>query len=241
MGSGKIPRNPSTVNFGWLRNVDGRQRYVSIGVVALFLPHKRRTSRRYLLYWRCILVRVECAPCVCARARARECVCSAGVRRARINRMFAAAMRCGAAMLKKAAPVSPPHPPPDRQRGTEKRRRSVVGASVMAAAAPKRRRRATAVGEKKQEKKRVRFSDMAVARVPSGALAGAPHPAEHILAINASSGTETEALRCAVIRFCLASALHPGDSSGAFGQRCVPTPRMRHESLYFATQVTAIW
>ena len=178
-----------------------------------------------------------CAVSVCA---VRVGVCGRAVS---ISRMFAAAMRCGAAMLKpsaaKAAPVSPPQPPPDMQRGAKKRRGSVVGASVLAAAAPKRRRRATNVGEKKQEKKRVRFSDMAVARVPSGALAGAPHPAEQLLARNASSGTETEALRCAVIRYCLASALHPGDSSGAFGQRCVATPRNR--SLYLATQLTGIW
>lgn len=134
--------------------------------------------------------------------------------------MLAAALRRGAAMLDPGAqkgPVSPTKPPPGR--GGQKRRGSVVGGSVLAVAPKRRRRRATAVGGRKA----VRFSDMAVARVPSSALAGAPHPAERILAHTANSDApEMNEMRCAMIRFCLASALHPGDSSGAFGQRCVP-------------------
>lgn len=116
-----------------------------------------------------------------------------------------------------AGPISPVKPPPS---GNRKRRGSVVGASVLAVAS-KRQRRATAVGGRKK----VQFSDLAVACVPSGALANAPHPAERILASPAASAaidTDTVALRCAVIRCCLAAAVHPGDSSGAFGQRCMP-------------------
>lgn len=138
--------------------------------------------------------------------------------------MLAAALRKGAEMTamldprapRKNGPVSPTKPPPGAGSGTKKRRTSVLAVPV----ATKRRRRATAVG--RPCRKKVRFAELTVARVPSGALAGMPHPAEQILASGATAGAEADELRCAVIRFCLASALHPGDSSGAFGQRCVP-------------------
>ncbi len=105
--------------------------------------------------------------------------------------------------------------------------------------APKRRRRATAVG--RRSGKKVRFADLAVASVPSGALAVAPHPAEQILASGASGGAQTDELRCAVIRFYLASALHPGDSSGAFGQRCVPAAAVYLDMIASPTSYEACY
>jgi hypothetical protein len=144
--------------------------------------------------------------------------------------MLVAAIRRGAAMLDAAASQAPPLPPPPSPPGappksahavaSKKRRGSVVGASVLAGPpSTKRRRRATDVGSAKK----VRFSALTVARVPSGAVAGGPHPAEKLLAAAKTAGDpEAEALRCAAIRCYLAVALHPGDSSGAFGQRCVP-------------------
>lgn len=159
--------------------------------------------------------------------------------------MLAAALRKGAAMTamldprrapQQSAPVSPTKPPPGAGSGTKKRRTSVLAVPV----APKRRRRATAVG--RPGGKKVRFAELAVARVPSGAMAGAPHPAEQILASSGASGVdEADELRCAVIRFCLASALHPGDSSGAYGQRCVPAAAVYLDMIASPTSYEACY
>eukprot|EP01043_Picozoa_sp_COSAG02_P047024 COSAG02_NODE_4465_length_5334_cov_5.927412_3_plen_225_part_00 len=163
------------------------------------------------------------------------------------HHMLAAVRRCGAAMLdrtaQKSGPVSPTKPPPRAAGsssssgvdggGKRKRRTSVL------AAGSKRRRRATAVG--RPGVKKVRFADLAVASVPSSALAGAPHPAEQILASGTSDGAQADELRCAVIRFCLASALHPGDSSGAFGQRCVPAAAVYLDMIASPTSYEACY